>query len=243
MSHELELVALAALLWLYDSTVLLYADEVILSLGPGQRWQVALASRALIIAGRQVCFLNPFAFYRPAVRLRWNIDAAGTPQGADPSWVSELQKLTVASPWAVTAGLALFVLLPLGLFTPLGVAAILAAVVLLYGSILTALLLIRHRCRRLPALGRLKFAGLMFECIACPPLGVNIVRRAGLLGRIDEGLSAAAPRLLAAPQLQALAAHCIAVLDEELQQLEEDSPHRPALVQRRADFHGWLRAA
>jgi hypothetical protein len=240
LSPEFQLIALAALLWLYDSTALLYADEVILTCGRRQVWRVSTAARGLIIAGRQVCFLNPFGFCRPAVRLRWNIFSAQEASGADTAWVVELQQLTLAAPWAVTAGLGLFVLLPLGLFTSLGAAAILPAVILVYGSIGVALLLIRRKCRQLPVLSRLKFAGLVFECVACPPLGIGVVRRAGLMSRIEESLTTAAPRLLAPPQLAALATHCIAILEEELQRLEDSSPLRHVIVQKRSGFQRWI---
>ena len=238
MSSELQLIALAALLWLSDSALLLYADEVVFSCRGRGGWRVSTGLRSFLIRGRQLCLLNPFAFYRPSVRLHWNIYAADEDVHSDSAWSGELQRFSVAAPCSVTAFVGLLVLLPLGLLTPLGTRAILPAVVLVYGSIAAALLVIRLRCR-VPAFSKLQFAAFAFECLACPPFGVNIVRRAALRTQVSESLTHAAVRLLSPGQLQLLGSHCLGVLDEELQGLEDSAPARHALTRRRSYFESW----
>ena len=238
MSYESELFALAVLLYLYDSTVLLCANEAILSYDRRHGWRVSTGWSGFLIAGRRVCFLNPLAMYRPCARLRWNLYAPGS-SDADPSWSEELPKLQAVAPWTLAGALALFVLLPLGLFTPLGTYAILPAVCVLYGSILLALLFIRGRSS-LTALSGLRFAGLTFECLACPPFGINLVRRVALMCHVRESLLFASARLLPAFEWDALRTSCVETLDHELWRLTEPSAERQSLEQQRARLSAWI---
>ena len=241
MSYEVELIALAVVLFLYDSTVLLYANEAIFTCTRKQEWNVLTSLPGVLIGGRRVCFLPPFALHSPSARLRWNLYATEQVAG-DVAWSQELPKLSSAAPWTINAGIGLFVLLPMGLFTPLGEFAVIPAVCLIYGSIIAALFVIRWNCK-LPALSRAKFAGFAFECLACPPFGVNLVRRCSLMSQVDEALPTAAERLLDAAQLKILGTHCQAVIDEELLQIGDDSPHRTALEQQRLQFGTWIKNA
>jgi hypothetical protein len=239
VSAELQLVALAGLLWLSDSALLLCADEVVFSRRGRGGWRVSTGLRGFLISGRQLCLLNPLAFYRPAVRMRWNIYAAEEDRQADTAWSGQLESFSVVAPCSVAAFVGLLVLLPLGLLTPLGLRAILPAVVLIYGAIAAALLLIR-RCCPVPSFTRLQFAGFAFECLACPPFGVNAVRRAALRTQVSEPLAHAAVRLLSPGQRRLLGSHCLGVLDQELQGLDDAAPARQALRRRRADFECWV---
>lgn len=241
MSYELELISLAVLLLLYDSTVLLYADEVIFICGRRQRWRASAGWRGFVVGGRHVCLLNPFTAHQPSVRLRWGVVSSCDDSASEMHWSSDAAKLTTAAPLTVIAGLALFGLLPLGLFTPLGVYAVLPAVALVYLPIVAALIVV-HRVGSLPVFRGWKFAGLILECLACPPFGVNLIRRASLTGSVKEPLVGAAQRLLHPEQLRDLGTHCIAVLDEELAWLEDSSPRRQAVLEQRAHFEPWIRA-
>jgi len=232
LSSELELFALALLLYLYDSTVLLYANEAILRCERGDVWRVSTGWSGILVAGRKVCVLNPFTPYAACAKLRWVLGAPGGSTLSDESWSQELPKYKVASPWVLAAASALFVLLPLGLFTPLGLYATFPAVGVLYSSILIALVVMRRR--NLQALPRLKFAGLIFECLACPPFGINLIRRVALQTRVNESLLRAGHRLLPPLEWTALRAHCVATLDQELLALEDGAPQRQALEAQRA---------
>lgn len=237
LSYKYELIALAIFLYLYDCTVLLYANEAVLSCDTRRVWHVSTGWKGFIVAGRRVCVMNPLTMYRPCVRLSWNLYALNL-SDADKPWSEELPKLQSVAPLAMSAALALFVLLPLGLFTRLGTHMVLGSVVLLYGSIVLALLFIRWRYSS-RALTGLRFAGLMFECLACPPFGVNLIRRVALANEVKEPLLFAAARLLSAREWNALRAHCVTTLDEELWRLEESSPERTAVEEQRARVSAW----
>jgi hypothetical protein len=237
LSYEVELLALAVLLYLYDSTLLLYANEAILSFTGRRGWHVSTGWNGFHIAGRRVCMLNPFTLCRPCVKLRWNLYSPDAP-GADESWSQELPKLRGIAPWSIAAAAAMFVLLPLGLFTPLGAHAVLPAITVLYGSILVASLFMRRHCP-LPALTGARFAGLTLECLACPPFGVNLIRRAALLSVVREPLLCAAARLLPGSECNALREHCLATVEQELAGLDESSSERQSLEAQRGHLLAW----
>jgi hypothetical protein len=238
LSYQFELFLLAVTLYLYDSTILLYVNEAILSCDRFSIWRVSTGSNEILVAGRKVCFLSPLSMFRPSVKLWWNMDSQESP-GADESWSSELPKLQALAPWTAAATFGLFVLLPLGLFTPLGTYAILPAVLVLYGSILLALVSLRRHCP-LSALTALRFAGLAFECLACPPFGLNLVRRAALMCQVREPLLLASERLLPPAEWDKLRLHCVASMGRQMGRLEETSAEWHRLEQRRASLSAWV---
>jgi hypothetical protein len=215
---------LALLLYLYDSSVLLHSNEGVLTCDRDGHWSASTGWIGFVLRGRSLCLLNPFTPHRPSFRLNWNFEAL--PAG-DPRW-SELAKPIMAlGPLTLAAAVALFVLLPLGLLTALRAYAVIPAVVLLYGSLVWAL--IRLYRRKLLLGRRQRFLGFAFECLACPPFGVNMVRRITLADRINEPLPVAGARLLAAPQWAELQTRCLARIDEAGLLDPEDSAENAAL--------------
>lgn len=226
MSYEVELLGLAVIFYLYDSSVLLYSNESVFTCDSTRRWSATFGLTGFVLAGRTLCALNPFTPHRPSFRLSWEFEAL--PESADPSWADRAQKYHRLTPWSLTGWAALFVLLPLGMFTPLGRYAVIPAIVCLYGSTFLALFELR-RCESLVTLNRKRFWGFAFECIACPPFAVNMVRRITLAGRIAEPVPLAAVRLLSAERWEALRRQCMSRLDDASQLLAKDSAELKAL--------------
>jgi hypothetical protein len=227
LSYEVELLALAALFYLYDSTVLLYSNEAVLTCNSAQRWSATTGWIGFVLAGRSPCLLNPFTPYRPSFRLSWDFNLL-EPAPEDRTWPTRTQEFKGIAPFTVTAGIALFLLLPLGMFTEFGRYAVVSAVFLLYGSILLALFQL-HRKKILAARGRKHFWGFAFECLACPPFAVNMVRRITLADGITEPVPLAAVRLLDADRWAELRDRCISRIDEAIQRAAEDSNEKKAL--------------
>lgn len=238
MSYEAELLALAALLYLFDSSVLLYSNEGVLTCDRVGRWSVSTGWIGFVLAGRSLCMLNPFTPHRPSFRLHWDFSAL--PAG-DPRWSELAKPLMRLKYMTLAAAVALFVMLPIGLLTALGFYAVIPAVVVLYGSLVWALIRL-YRQKILLGRGK-RFLGFAFECLACPPFGVNMIRRITLADRITEPLPVAGARLLDAPQWSELQARCLARLDEagrlgsgdgaEQQDLEAQKGRLKALGQAR----------
>jgi len=214
------------LFYLYDSSVLLYSNEAVFTCDSRRRWSATTGWTGFVFAGRSLCALNPFTPHRPSFRLSWDFGAL--PECKDSSWSERAQGLGRLAPWTLSAGAALFFLLPSGMFTALGMYAVIPALVILYGSTLIALFQLRRSQSR-AVLSRKRFWGLAFECIACPPFAVNMVRRMTLVERIMEPVPLAAIRLLDGGRWAGLQARCLSRLDAEIQRAAEDSAELQAL--------------
>lgn len=239
LSYEVQLFLLAVLFYLYDASVLLYSNEAILTCVGAQRWTAATGWADFGFAGRALCVLNPLTPHRPSFRLNWDLQSLTSGTG-DQRWSERTRQLKVLGPMTLAAGAALYVLLPLGLFTALGPYAILPALVLLYGSTMLALRHV-HRHGLLAASGRKSFAGFAFECLACPPFAVNMVRRITLANRISEPLPIAAVRLLDAEGWAHLRTHCLSRIDDALRLVDEDSTDERILEAQKERLSGLVK--
>lgn len=231
MSYELGLFGLAVLFYLYDSTVLLYSNEAILVCDAPGQWHAATGMAGFLLAGRTPCLLNPFTPHRPSFRLSWDFNSLES-HGLTSQWMERTQELRALAPSTLSAAIGLFVLLPIGMFTALGAYAIIPALVLLYGSILVSLIIVARRSL-LVTPGWRRWLVLAFECLACPPFGVNLVRRTTLGHRIAEPLPLAAARLLDAAAWAGLRAFCVARLTDALQLTGADSLEQKSLEAQR----------
>jgi hypothetical protein len=126
------------------------------------------------------------------------------------------------APYTLTAGVGLFIVLPVGLFTPLGVYAVITGFLLFYVAAALALYRVNH-LKLLAAAGGRRFTGFAFECLACPPFAINMVRRVSLAKKVTEPLPLAAARLLDAAAWDQMRSRCMSRLDEALQLVPEDS--------------------
>lgn len=230
MTYEIGLFGLAVFFYLYDSTVLLHSNEAVLASDVRRHWSAATGTAGFLLAGRTLCVLNPFTPHRPSFRLRWDFNLL-TP--APPSqWMDRAHELKVLAPTTLCAAIGLYVLLPLGMFSALGAYAVIPALILLYGSIIVSLFLVRRR-KILIAPGGMRFLSLAFECMACPPFGVNMVRRTTLGLGIAEPLPLAAVRLLDAPDWEKLRALCISRIEDALQSAAPESDEEKSLQTQR----------
>jgi len=231
LSYELGLFGLAVFFYLYDSTVLLYSNEAILVCDGPRQWHAATGTAGFLLGGRTPCMLNPFTPHRPSFRMSWDFNSLDS-RDVKFEWMERAQELKVLAPMTLTAGIGLFVLLPLGMFTALGAYAIVSALVLLYGSIVVSLILVARR-RLLITPGWRRLLLLAFECLACPPFGVNMVRRTTLGCRVAEPLPLAAARLLNAAGWASLREFCVARLGDALQLAGADFNEQKSLEAQR----------
>ncbi len=227
MSYAAELFALAVTLYLYDASALLYLNEAILIRGGDGRWTATSGWRGFVFAGRSLCMLNPFTPQWPAFRLAWNFEAP-LDESADGAWANGTAPLRTLTPTVTIAAYALFVLLPLGLFTPLRAYAVIPALIALYASIGIALWRL-WRSGTLAVGGRHRFWAFAFECAACPPFAVNMIRRITLAQRVPESLPLAAARLLETADWETLRVELIERLEQEIDALAAGSELRGRL--------------
>lgn len=230
MSYEIGLFGLAVFFYLYDSTVLLYSNEAVLASDIRRHWSAATGMAGFLLAGRTLCVLSPFTPHRPSFRLRWDFNSLA--QAPHSQWMDRAHELKVLAPTTLTAAMGLYVLLPLGMFTALGAYAVIPALALLYGSIIVSLFLVRRR-KILITPGGTRFLALAFECIACPPFGVNMVRRTTLGIGIAEPLPLAAVRLLDATGWAKLRLLCVGRIEDALQSVAAGSAEEKLLQAQR----------
>ncbi|MFL6604265.1 MAG: hypothetical protein ACJ8R9_23435 [Steroidobacteraceae bacterium] len=163
-------------LYLFDSTLLLYSNELLFA-RRADKWTFATSS-ALLLAGRRVCFLNPFTPATPQFRVRWsetdNRQERESPAQLD-SFLAALRPLR----YFVTGLWLLLLALPAELAlwgTGIELLALMAA---FYSVILGALGYIYWRRRELRVAGK-SFLALSFDSLACAPFAVNLVRKLAL---------------------------------------------------------------
>lgn len=230
LEYEVLLMGAAVGLYLYDSSSLLYVNEGVLIPRGGKRWTVAFGSDKARISGKELFVPNPLTPHRPMFRLSWRFE--GERSRLEKDWIRRAEAFGPMVPlvWAMVA--ALFLLLPLGLFTRLGEQMVLFAVAVLYLSIAISLVWTWINRAKLEISPR-KVAALAFESLACSPFALNMVRKISMGLRIDEDLVTAACRLQDVGGWRATQREMIARLDEEIEGEDGDSPRALALKAHR----------
>lgn len=230
LHDELLLMAVVTGLYLYDSALLLYANEGILTLARNGKWSVAFGSRRYQILGKEVFVPNPFLPHRPLFRLAWSFE--GKASKGDERWLDRVSAITPLMPLVLCMTVALFVLLPLGFFARLGDSTLLAAIALLYSSIITALVWIWVK-RSVFRLSGKRFASLAFEVLVCSPFALNLVRKLSLDTPVGEDFVQAAGRLLDPQKWDATRDVLASRLDDAIESEDEKSDRVRAMVEHR----------
>ena len=163
-------------LYLFDSTLLLYSNELLFARRAG-KWTFA-ASSALLLAGRRVWLLNPFTPATPQFRVRWSEADSRQEQESPEELESFHAALGPLRYCAVALGLLLLALPAELLLLGTGI-ELLALMAAFYGVILAALGYVYAHRRELRVSGK-SFLALSFDCLACAPFAVNLVRKLAL---------------------------------------------------------------
>jgi len=232
LEAEAGLMALAVGLYLYDSALLLYFNEGIVAPKGRGRWAVSFGS-SLQLRGRELFLPPPWTPHRPLFRLAWSLEEPGT--AAETGWTERRALFRPLAPMVLGMALAVFVLLPLGLFSRLGERMLLLAVLLLYANIVVALLWFALK-RSAFGLTRRRLAALAVEALLCSPFALNLVRKVSSEMPVGEELDHAARRLQAPEDWRESRARLIARIDEELGAEDEASARGAALRARRASL-------
>jgi hypothetical protein len=163
-----------AAFYLYDSALLLYADEVVFA-RPLRRWRAALGEGATW-QGRFLAFPALSAPGAPVFRAVWSEGGRTARAPATERVLGVLRPLRWAA-WLVA--FALFALVPLALLLHASQGWLLGLLALIY---LPTLLAVAHLARYRAALGLAwgELAAIAFDVLACPPFALNLVRRVTL---------------------------------------------------------------
>lgn len=194
---EALLVAAMLGLYLYDSVQLLYSNEGVLAATLGGRWSLHFGAEHYTLRGKQPFLPNPLLPHRPVFLLYWKQQVPAE-KGAAPAqrWTPPpFGPYKVLAPLVWLMALALFGLVPVGLFTRYGNAAIAAGILVFYGTALLALTYIWFKRSALQLTSR-RFGALAFESLTCPPFALNLIRHLSWTTRSTEDLISAGRRLM-----------------------------------------------
>lgn len=230
LSAELQLLFAAAFFYLYDGSVLLHADEGLLSPTGAGRWAIVYRPNSIALRGRLVYVPNPLLPHRPVYRLSW--DSASVSFAASADWADRRARYSSLVPFVYLAALAIFVLLPACLFWRRSDLQVLAAAALVYANSIAAGIVV---VRRRDALGleRKRAWTAAVEIVLCPPFAVNLIRRLSIHDRIEASIPAAGAALLDAAEWERLQAKLVASQDDEIEDATSDAA-RSTLVRARS---------
>ena len=226
---------LAIALYLYDSLLLLAGHEAVLVRGWRGRWVARFGANRWKLGGKEPCLPNPLTPHRPLFRLAWNFEGELPQANASAMRLRVPREVDRLRPFVCVSLICLFVLLPIGLFLPVGPAFTAGAVALLYLNNLVALGLVFRLHHQLHLSAR-QFGGLAFECLVCPPFSINLVRKLCARVPVGEAFTVAAQRLLLPDELANAHAQCLIRLEEQLAYAPEDSVRASALSSEKTRF-------
>lgn len=228
---EALLMATAVALYLYDSAMLLYANEAVLMPAARQTWRAGFGSDKTTFRGKELLLPNPLLPARPVFRLAWDFERSVEAAGGD--WTAARGVLARLAPPVWSLAVVMFAVLPLALFGRFGDLAVLAGFLLVY---LNLLWLIASLWRGRVALGLSNRACMLvaLDLLVCPPFAVNLIRRLALRFKVEEDFIHAAQRLLGREDWEAARAQVLSRLDDEISFEPQDTARMAALLRRRA---------
>lgn len=232
---EVLLVAAMFGLYLYDSARLLHSNEGVLSATLGGRWSLHFGAEHYTLRGKEPFLPNPLLPHRPLFLMHWKQQTlAATAPGRH--WTPPpFGPYKVLAPMVWLMALALFGLIPAGLFSRFGNAAIAAGIVLFYLTALIALAYVWFK-RRAVQLSPRQVGALAFESLTCPPFALNLIRHISWNVRAEEELVCAGRRLLREDGWTAALPGLIKRVDNALAWEDEDSPRTQALTAYQASL-------
>jgi hypothetical protein len=216
VTPEVLLMILAVSIYLFDAGLLLYRNEAVLFPVRTGKYSVAFSPGWGQLFGRLVYLPNPFMPHKPVYRLSWQARAApASPVTGKPVWEEASRSLATLAPFIWAMFLALFVLLPVGLFTRVGNAALFAGIAVLYLNAMAVLVLLFRRRHQWGMTGK-RFAAIAFESLVCIPCALNLVRKISSAIPVREDLVEAGKRLLSPDDFRFMLGLVAAQVIEEL---------------------------
>jgi hypothetical protein len=245
MSSEVGLMLLVLGLYLYESSVLLFCNQAVLSPVRANDWRVQFGLKHLNIRGKELCFAQLLMPWRPLFLLTWRFESREPPATSAESNAAPPEELTevlwhppsrasyqVLMPIVWWMSMATFIVLPLGLFTSLGDAGVLWAGGMVYLGVVT-LLLVLWRYRSHFQLSTKELLSTAFEYTICPPFALNVIRRLSLKIEIRDDLETVAQRLQSPHGWQLTRPQLLERLDDQIAYESQDTPRYASLVSHR----------
>lgn|GEM_PF-6136442 len=229
ISGEVQLLTAAVLFYLYESAILIYVNEGLIFPRGNSKWEAKPATRGTFFSGRYLFFLNIFTVHRPIYRLLWRSRELAINETSD--W-SELRiRYRTFAFVAYSSAILIFVILPAALFFRRSDDVVLIVVALIYTcSVITAIQLLRST--RMGLIAAPISRKLALECVFCPIVTVNIVRRLSLTTIINKDFIATSHQLLGSDAWIECKKSLLTVIDFEIAESEIDKNDENLLYSR-----------
>jgi hypothetical protein len=203
-------------LYLFDSTLWLYSNELLLLHGSAG-WHCARVS-AFLVAGRRVYLPHPLTPGTPQFKVRWSESDQRT-EHEDAGELARFFRALRPVQYLVGALLVILLVMPVELFLYGTGIELLVLMAVFYLVIVVALAVIYFRRHELQLTGR-AFAALCFDSLACAPFAINLVRKLALRRALVGNPLMFAAQAFPAPEFGRVVAAVTARVREE--QLRED---------------------
>jgi len=236
---EILLVAAMVGLYLYDSARLLHSNEGVLAASLGGRWSLHFGAEHYTLRGKEPFVPNPLLPHRPVFPLRWKQQLSSATPAVQRWAPPPFGPYKVLAPFIWLMALALFGLIPAGLFSRYGNLAIAAGILLFYAAALLALAYIWFKRAALKLTGR-QVGALAFESLTCPPFALNLVRHISWRAAPAEELDSAARRLLRKDDWTTTLPAVIKRIDNAIAWENEGTPRAQALAAYQASLNSEL---
>jgi hypothetical protein len=222
-------------LYLYDSALLLYHNEIVLV--SGRKGCRVSGGSTLELRGRHVYLPNPLCPHRPLFRLNW--PEHGQFSGSTKPVPSRriVVALSVIAPWTLLLLFIFAIGLPYTLLVLQSAQALLVWLAVVYAVIILTLLHVYWHRKALNLSGR-AVAAIALDSLLCAPFALNIVRKIGLRQRFDGDLRVVAATRLSPQAVNDLAGILHQRIHASLHFVEPDAPAFEALKTYLHHFEG-----
>ena len=183
--------------------------------------------------GSRVLYVpNLFTLHRPIFRLIWDYEGCDPAAQTTSAWTDGAFRLGKIAPAVYAIAFVQCICLPYALLEDKRDLVIIMTIGALYTLIVLALIFGYRETKGLVA--RSKYAIIVFECLVCPPLALNLVRKLSLAwqGPADDGLKLA-ERLLTPDAWQEAAENAVSKIQEEIDFEAEGSDRSIRLITQR----------
>jgi len=201
LQDQLLLMGGIAGLYLYDSALLLFHNEIVLE--TKRDGYIVSSGQAPEIVGRYLFLPNPCCPHRALMRLSWPDNGVADARGQLKRWMRARLALSAIAPWARMLLGLFFLGLPCALWIGKDV-LLLSWLVLTYLTIIAMLTQV-YQYRQALNLSPRAVAGIMFDVLLCAPFAMNIVRKISLRQAPPSNLSNVASSMLSAAENAMLA--------------------------------------
>jgi hypothetical protein len=174
LTFEVALPLGALAFYLYDSAMLLYGNELVFMRQRG-RWR-ATGGLEGYVGSRRLCLPGLFRPWVLLFRVLWK--ESDTREVAPAQWLADSFVAALTPLKWLSVLLLLILLIPLPLISIMWGAGVplLMVFAVSYAVVLIAVTLL-YRRRALLQLDAKEFRKLAFDCVACPPFAINMVRK------------------------------------------------------------------